>query len=251
MNKTSNYYWMYSKHAIESAIQNPHRKVLNFLIEEKFLKYYKEFFFKQKIKKKIKIEVVSKPNIKKKIGNLAKYQGLALKVEKLQIRQNTIIEKDIKKEKLILIIDQLNDPNNLGALFRIAYAYAIKNIIILDRFMPEENAYIASIASGALDKINIIKVPNLVNIIKSLKKKNWWIVGLESKMFENCINLYEQNFYLQKKALVIGSESKGIRNLVRQNCDILCRIPIINDDLDSINVVQATSIALYEFNRKK
>ena len=76
-------------------------------------------------------------------------------------------------------------------------------------------------------------------------------MGLESKMFENCINLYEQNLYLQKKALVIGSESKGIRNLVRQNCDILCRIPIINDDLDSINVVQATSIALYEFNRKK
>ena len=134
------------------------------------MKYYKEFFFKKKIKKKIKIEVVSKLNIKKKIGNLAKYQGLALKVEKLQIRQNTIIEKDIKKEKLILIIDQLNDPNNLGALFRIAYAYAIKNIVILDRFMPEENAYIASVASGALDKINIIKVSNLVNIIKLLKK---------------------------------------------------------------------------------
>ena len=72
---------------------------------------------------------------------------------------------------MILIIDQLNDPNNLGALFRIAYAYAIKNIVILDRYMPEENAYIASVASGALDKINIIKVSNLVNIIKLLKKK--------------------------------------------------------------------------------
>ena len=65
--------------------------------------------------------------------------------------------------------------------------------------MPEENAYIASVASGALDKINIIKVSNLVNIIKLLKKKNWWIVGLESKMFENCINLYEQNFFIYKK----------------------------------------------------
>ena len=71
---------------------------------------------------------------------------------------------------MILIIDQLNDPNNLGALFRIAYAYAINYIIVLDRFMPEENAYIASVASGALDKINIFKVAKLVTIIKFLKK---------------------------------------------------------------------------------
>ena len=61
-------------------------------------------------------------------------------------------------------------PNNLGALFRIAYAYAINYIIVLDRFMPEENAYIASVVSGALDKINIFKVANLVTIIKFLKK---------------------------------------------------------------------------------
>ena len=249
--RLSNYYWMYSKHSIESAILNPQRKVLKFLVEEKFLKYYEDFFLHQNIKKKIKVEVVSKVNIKKKIGNLAKYQGLALQVEKLQIKQNILVDKNTEKEKLILIIDRLNDPNNLGALFRIAYAYAVKNIVILDRFIPEENAFIASVASGALDKINIIKVSNLVNVIKFLKKNNWWIVGLESKKFENCINLYEQNFYLQKKALVIGSEGKGLRNLVRRNCDILCRIPIINDDLDSINVVQATSIALYEFNRKK
>ena len=251
MNKSNNNYWMYSKHSIDSAIINPQRKILKFLIEKKHLNNYKEFLSKKNVKKKIKIEVADKINIIKKIGNLAKYQCLALHVEKLPTKHNILIDKNINNEKFILIIDQLNDPNNLGALFRIAYAYAINYIIVLDRFMPEENAYIASVASGALDKINIFKVANLVTIIKFLKKNNWWVMGLESKKFESCINLYEQNFYLQKKALVIGSESKGLRNLVRKNCDMLCRIPIINDDLDSINVVQATSIALYEFNRKK
>ena len=107
-------------------------------------------------------------------------------------------------------------------LLRVSYAFGVKNIIILDRYMPEENGYIASVASGALDKIKVFKVSNLTNTINFLKKQ---LVGnrFRVKKLENCIDLKNQDIKF-KKVLILGSESKGLRSLVRKNCDILCRI---------------------------
>ena len=87
-----------------------------------------------------------------------------------------------------------------------------------------------------------------MNLINYLKRNNWWIIGLEAKKLSNCISIKENKLIVKKKALVIGSENKGLRNLVRNSCDTLYRIPIKNSDLNSINVVQATSIALHELS---
>ena len=236
---------MYSKHAIENALLNPERKILEMLVEEKFSAFYKTFLKSHNIKKNININTVSKQTIVKKIGKLAKYQGAALLVEKLFNEEKKLLENSVFDNDFIVIIDQLNDPKNFGALLRVSYAFGVKDIIILDRYMPEENGYISSIASGALDKIKVFKVSNLINTINFLKKNNWWIIGLESKKLENCIDLKNQDSKFKKKVLILGSESKGLRSLVRKNCDILYRISTKNEDLDSINVVQAASIALY------
>ena len=246
MVENKNHYWMYSKHAIQNAILNPDRKIKEMLVEERLKDYYEKFFRNNKIKKNIKINVANKALIIKKIGKLAKYQGIALYVEKILVRTKLSLNYSTINNNFLLILDKLNDPINFGAILRVSYAFGINTIIIPDRYMPDENGYIASIASGALDKINIIKVKNIINIINYLKKNNWWVIGLESKKLEACINLKNQNSKYEKKALIIGSESRGISHLVRKNCDLLYRIPTKNDDLDSINVVQATSIALYE-----
>ena len=245
MYKKNKCYWMYSKYAIENALLNPERNILEMLVEEKFSNFYKTFLKDHNIKKNIKINTVSKQNIIKKIGKLAKYQGVALLVEKLFNEDIERLENSLFDNDFIIIIDKLNDPKNFGALLRISYAFGIKNIITLDRYMPEENGYISSIASGALDKIKIFKVSNLINTINFLKKNNWWVIGLESKKLENCIDLKKQENKFKKKVLIIGSENKGLRSLVRENCDILYRISTKNEDSDSINVVQATSIALF------
>ena len=171
---------------------------------------------------------------------------MALLVEKLSYDRIVSLDPRFSKESFIIIIDQLNDIKNFGALLRVAYAFGVKTIITLDRFMPDENGYLASIASGALDKINIFKVTNLTSIINYFKKDNWWIIGLESKKLDNCVDLKRQKNSFEKKVLIIGSESIGLRSLVRKNCDILYRISTKNEDLDSINLVQAASIALYE-----
>ena len=245
MLKKNNNYWMYSKHAIESALLNPSRNIKEMVVEQKLGEFYKNFLKIHNIKKKIKINTASKSLIIKKIGKLAKYQGAALLVEKLFYEDKKLLEKSIFKDDFIIIIDRLNDPKNFGALLRVSYAFGITNIIILDRYMPEENGYISSIASGALDKIKVFKVSNLINTIKYLKRNNWWVIGLEAKKLKNCIDIKNQNNNFNKKVLIIGSENKGLRSLVRDNCDVLCRITTKNEDLDSINVVQATSIALY------
>ena len=156
-------------------------------------------------------------------------------------------EKIINK-RFILLIDQLNDPRNFGSILRVSYAFGVESIVILEHSMTEENGYVASVASGALDKIIIYKIPNLVNFIDFLKKNGWWIIGLESKNLSNCISIKKNKLKHEKKALVIGSENKGLRNLVSKSCDTLYRIPIKNNDLNSINVVQATSIALHELS---
>tara|TARA_X000000950_G_scaffold289128_1_gene410057 strand:- start:2199 stop:2948 length:750 start_codon:yes stop_codon:yes gene_type:complete len=246
MKKNNNYYWMYSKHSIESALLNRKRKIIELMVEVKLERFYREFLDRHKLNiENINFKVVNKSTIIKKIGSLAKYQGVALLVEKINFKKNTILKDNLKKQKFIVIIDQLNDPKNLGSILRISYAFGVKTIIVLDRFMPEENGYIASIAAGTLDKINIYKVSNLINTITFLKKNSWWILGLEAKSLEKCIDLKTEKFNFDKKVLIVGSENKGLRSLVRDHCDILYRIQTKQTDLDSINVVQATSIALF------
>ncbi len=247
MKKNIAYYWMYSKHSIETALQNPKRKVKEMLVEKSSESFYRIFLEKNNIfNKKIKFKVTNKPEIIKKIGKLAKYQGVALLVERINLETNNLHKESLNKEKFILIIDQLNDPSNLGSLLRVSYAFGVSNIVIPERYMTEENGYVASIASGSLDKIKIYKIKNLVNTINYLKKKNWWIIGLESKKFDNCIDIKEKQQKFDKNALILGSENVGLRKLVRENCDVLYRIPTKKHDLDSLNVVQAASIALYE-----
>jgi len=168
MKKNINNYWMYSKYAINSALCNPNRRVVEFLVEDKLIDFYKDFLNKNNIRKKFPIRKANKAIILKKIGSFAKYQGVALLVEKLSAKKNDFLKNNIHNQKLILIIDQLNDPFNFGSLCRVSYAFGLENIIILDRFMPEENALISSIASGSLDKLNIFKVSNLINVINHL-----------------------------------------------------------------------------------
>ena len=244
--KKNNSYWMYGKYSIESALLNRKRKIIQLIVEVKLESYYREFLDRHKLNvKNIKFKVVNKSTIIKKIGSLAKYQGVALLVEKINFKKNMILKEKLKNENFIVIIDQMNDPKNLGSILRVSYAFGVKTVIVLDRFMPEENGYIASIAAGTLDKINIYKVSNLINTITFLKKNNWWILGLEAKSLEKCIDLKTEKSNFDKKVLIVGSENKGLRSLVRDHCDVLYRIQTKQNDLDSINVVQAASIALF------
>ena len=162
---------MYNQYSIENAILNPKRKIIEILIEKKLEFFYRDLLKRCNVhRKKINIKISNKSIILNKIGKFAKYQGVALLVEKLNFYNYANLKEKIDDKKLILLIDQLNDPMNFGSILRVSYAFGVDNIVILDHFMTEENGFVASIASGSLDKINIFKVSNLVNTINLLKK---------------------------------------------------------------------------------
>ncbi len=245
MNKT---YWIYNKYSIISALINPKRKILEFVVEEKKKIFYEKLLMntEKTSGKKIDIKIKNKKYIVQKIGSLAKYQGAALLVEKLQKKTFSSVVCSKIEKNIILILDKINDPNNLGAIMRTCMAFGVQDIIVTKYEGSEENSYISSIASGALDRVNIYVSNNLNNTIKLLKNNDWWVIGLESKNLPECTDIKNNNFNFKKKAIVLGSESDGIRKLVRENCDVLTRINIKESSADSINVVQATTIALYE-----
>ena len=132
MKKKKNKFWMYSKHAVEYALINPNRNIFEMLVDKKLDTYYSAFLEKNNIsKRQVNFKITNKDNILRKIGSLAKYQGIALLVERLALHENSFLKESIRHENLIMIIDQLNDPNNFGSLLRVSYAFGVKNIVVL------------------------------------------------------------------------------------------------------------------------
>ena len=249
LEKKNSKYWVYSKYAIFSMLFNTNRIIYDILIDSKFEKYYRDIFRIKGVNiNKFKVKIVSKSYIEKKIGKLAKYQGIATLVEPLKYINfdNTNLQKINKS--FLLIVDTMNDPSNFGSLIRTCYAFSVSHIIVLERNMPTENSFILSAASGAFDNIKIYKAGNIINVINLLKKNNWWVIGLESKNLSACIDIKECEFKDQKKAVIVGSEHVGLRRLVRENCDCLVRIEMKEKNLNSLNMVNAATIALYELS---
>lgn len=147
---------------------------------------------------------------------------------------------------LILILDQITDPHNLGAIIRSAVCLGVEGIIIPRHNSAEINPTVIKTSSGATNYIPIAMETNLNNCIIKLKEQGFQIVGTDSNT-----NMTIFNFKITAPiALVVGNEGKGIRKLIRDNCDILIRIPITGN-FDSLNVSVAASIFMYETLRQK
>ena len=197
-------YWMYSKYAIDAALTNPLRKSIELLIEKKKYHYYLDFIKKQKHLKNLKLKISVKQEIITKIGSNNKYQGLALLVSPLDT--NTLVKLDKNRffeDNVIIVLDKLFDIANIGSIMRTALAFGVRNLIVLKKFFPDENSYLSSVASGALEKIQILKVSSLHKTVKLFKKSGWWIVGLESKNLSNCINIQSNKNKYNKTILIL------------------------------------------------
>lgn len=156
------------------------------------------------------------------------------------------LEKIINDEKsIILILDGIQDTGNFGALIRSAEIFGIKGIIIPERNSVKINETVIKTSTGAIEHIDIIKVTNISETINKLKKLGYWIYGAEGDANSY---YYEENFS-NKTALVLGSEGFGIRKKVKDNCDILLKIPMYGK-INSLNVSVAGGIILSEIAKK-
>ncbi|MGL5053615.1 MAG: 23S rRNA (guanosine(2251)-2'-O)-methyltransferase RlmB [Cetobacterium sp.] len=152
------------------------------------------------------------------------------------------IEKIARDEKsIVLILDGVQDPRNFGAIIRSAEIFGVKGIIIPERNSVKINETVIKTSTGAIEHVDIIKVTNISDAIDKLKKLDFWVYGAEG----SGTKFYHEEKYPNKTALVLGSEGDGIRKKVKENCDILVKIPM-HGKINSLNVSVAGGIILSE-----
>lgn len=199
--------------------------------------------------KKIK-ELASKRNIKifytgKKIDNS---QGVAIYISNhdYYVEQQDAFENlDTKEKSIVLILDEIQDPRNFGAIIRSAEVFNVDLIIIPERNSVRINETVVKTSTGAIEYVKITKVTNLSDTINKLKRIGFWVYGAAG---EATID-YNLETYPNKIALVLGNEGTGIRKKVREHCDKLIKIPMYGK-INSLNVSVATGIILSRFVNK-
>ena len=154
-------------------------------------------------------------------------------------------EKLISEERsLVLVLDGIQDPRNFGAIIRSAETFGISGIIIPERRAVKINETVVKTSTGAIEHVPIVKVTNLSRTLEALKKLDFWIYGAEA----DGEKLYYEEKYPRKSALVLGSEGFGIKQKVKEQCDILVKIPL-KGKINSLNVSVAGGILLAEMSK--
>ncbi|QJC35656.1 23S rRNA (guanosine(2251)-2'-O)-methyltransferase RlmB [Enterobacteriaceae endosymbiont of Donacia sparganii] len=206
----------------------------------------KELFYYVK-KYNINIHKVNKKWLDKKTNNSI-HQGIMgiINISKSLNEEDIIKIINISKNILILILDRITDPHNLGACIRNAVAFNVNMIILPKNHSVKINATVKKISCGTAEDIPIIFVKSLINIINILKSYNIYIAGTDSNKKNNIIYSKKLKYPI---CLIIGSENKGIRPIIKKKCDLLFSIPMFNN-LNSLNVSVATGICLFEITRQ-
>ena len=148
------------------------------------------------------------------------------------------------KRRVVLVLDQLSDPHNVGAILRTAAAFGVTAVVVQDRHAPPQSGALAKAASGALESVPYIEVVNIARVLDQLAERGFWRIALAGDGAQPLTKVIPEG----DVALVLGSEGDGIRRLVREHCEAAAFIPIARP-MESLNVSNAAAIALYELRR--
>jgi len=234
---------IYGIHAVRAALLNTKRVHLELYITENNHEFTSNY--KSKIKK---ITILDHKEFKKLYGGEKASQGIVLKTtdfDRPTLQQFMKNEKEDDKS-VLLALDQITDPQNIGSIMRSCALFNCKGIIVAKDNAPDLTPSLYKAASGAAEIVNYFRVTNLKRSISELKKYGYWAYGFDSS--EDCKS---SNINFTKKSiLVFGSEGKGMRDLVKKECDEIIKINMQQNkhyQIDSLNVSNAATIALYEF----
>lgn len=226
--------YIYGKNIVKEAITSG-RKVYEIILDDKFSDYkYIDFLEKNNMK--------IKRNNRGELNNLTQngvHQGVVAKIEPYTYRQLEDVLDNTKRQRF-LILDEISDPHNLGAILRTAEATNLDGIIMSRKHQVPLNATVAKVSSGAIEHVNVILVGNINQTINHLKKNNVWVIGTDG----SATNDYTEIPKDRSVAIVLGNEGMGMRHLVKENCDILVKIPMYGK-VNSLNVSVAAALMLY------
>jgi 23S rRNA (guanosine2251-2'-O)-methyltransferase len=234
---------IYGLHAVKAALINDKREHEELFINQNHRKLAEEYRLKIK-----KISFLEQKDFKKLYTDEKSTQGIVLKTRDFE-RPNfdQFIKKENSEDKSVLLaLDQITDPQNIGSIMRSCALFNCKGIIVAKDNAPDLTPSLFKAASGAAEIVNYFRVTNLKRSISNLKKYGYWVYGFDSS---DSKKNSEINFS-KKSVIVLGSEGKGMRDLVKKECDEIIKInmkPNEKYQIDSLNVSNATTIALYEF----
>ena len=156
------------------------------------------------------------------------------------------LEDILPDARLLVILDGVEDPHNLGAIIRTAHAAGASGIIVPERRSAPLSETVARASAGALEYLPIVRVTNISRVLEQLKEQRFWIYGLDERGAET----YDHVEYTEPAAIVLGSEGKGLHEGVKKHCDFLVNIPM-SGPVSSLNVSVAAGVALFEWKRKR
>ena len=232
--KPASGYWIYGHHAVEAALNNPDRTILEFLATQEAASSFSQSLRAQP-------QIVDRERLDRLCERDAVHQGVCLRVEALE---PPTIHEALERPGPILVLDQVTDPRNIGAILRSAAAFGACALLVQDRNTPQESGAMAKAASGALDLVPIIREVNLSRALATLQSQDVWVVGLDA----GGSRLDGSSFGTRRVALVLGAEGAGLRRLTRETCDEISSV-YMPGNMESLNVSNAAAVALYELAR--
>ena len=223
---------LYGWHTVAAALANPQRRIRKLLLTENAARRLAD----DRIDTKVTPEIVRPGLIDARLGPDAVHQGLLAEADPLDWPDID----SLPGEGIVLVLDQITDPHNVGAIMRSAAAFAVKAIVTTARHSPEATGVLAKSASGALELVPLITVPNLARALTELNDQGFMTVGLDSQGSEDLGAMT----LAQPLALVLGAEGKGLRQLTRETCSAVARLDMPGE-IKSLNVSNAAVLALY------
>jgi len=223
---------LYGWHTVAAALANPQRRIRKLLATENAARRLAE----DRIDTRVTPEIVRPNLIDQRLGPDAVHQGLLAEADPLPSPD----VDSLAQEGIVLVLDQITDPHNVGAIMRSAAAFAVKAIVTTARHSPEATGVLAKSASGALEMVPLVTVQNLARALTALNERGFLTVGLDSQGSENLAAVALS----QPLALVLGAEGKGLRQLTRETCKLVARLDMPGE-IKSLNVSNAAVLALY------
>lgn len=234
--------WLYGRHAVAAALANPERKAKSVLATKNAAAWLAEHGANATTL--ARLEDAKPDAIDGLLHEGAVHQGIAMLTEELPRAQLKDVCAHAEHGRPVLVLDQITDPQNIGALFRSAAAFGARAVIVQDRRTPPLSGALAKAAAGALEIIPCVQVVNIARAIEALQELGYHCGGLAGEADADIAEFPDAPL-----ALVMGAEGAGLRRLVAATCDRLYRIPIA-PRVESLNVSNAAAVSLYEVKRR-
>jgi len=241
--------FIYGRNPVQAALDSQKKMPIQLFIQKEIHGNAMNRILETATRKKVTISTVERHELQKIVGSSALHQGVVLIYEPLGAPtwKDILLKVKSKPEALVVFVDSVEDPRNLGAIIRTASAFGVDGIITSKAHSAPINSEVIKASVGEVEKIDIAQENNFTGIIKEFRENNFWLVSFDAQAERP---LWGIDFSRGSWGIVMGGEDRGIRKIIRSLCDYEVGIPMANA-VNSLNVSVAFGIGLYEMVRQK